>query len=209
MVGQREGVHEKSADDEIADGAPARKMGNVVPLARRQRFKLRNPVGLLFLAASLLVGAALAVVPALEPWAGRAGLVVGWGIVVHLAAVLVAAWTGSTRASESVVVADPGAVEAPPPRAPNADPVPVETQRTVRGPYPDGLTRREVEVLCLLAAGKANKEIAAQLSLSVPTAERHVANIYTKIDAHGRVEAAAYALGHRLCPPPVRRPPSH
>lgn len=58
------------------------------------------------------------------------------------------------------------------------------------------LTRRETEVLGLLAAGQSNQEIADELVLSVRTVERHVANIYTKIDAHGRAEAAAFALRH-------------
>jgi non-specific serine/threonine protein kinase len=61
-------------------------------------------------------------------------------------------------------------------------------------PYPDGLTAREAEVLGLLAAGGTNKQIAAELVLSVSTVQRHVANLYAKIGAHGRAEATAYAL---------------
>ncbi len=60
------------------------------------------------------------------------------------------------------------------------------------------LTRREVEVLRLIVAGKSNREIAAALYLSPRTTERHVANIYLKIGAHSKAEAAAYALRHRL-----------
>jgi DNA-binding NarL/FixJ family response regulator len=60
--------------------------------------------------------------------------------------------------------------------------------------YPDGLTTREAEVLGLLAAGKTNKRIAAELFLSVSTVQRHVANVYAKIGVHGRAEATAYAL---------------
>jgi DNA-binding CsgD family transcriptional regulator len=59
---------------------------------------------------------------------------------------------------------------------------------------PDGLSSREAEVLRLVASGLANKEIAAQLFISVPTVERHVANIYGKIGVHGRAAATAYAL---------------
>ena len=62
--------------------------------------------------------------------------------------------------------------------------------------YPDGLTSREVEVLRLLAEGKTNKEIAAALVVSVPTVQRHIANIYGKIGARGRADATAYAI-HR------------
>jgi DNA-binding CsgD family transcriptional regulator len=59
---------------------------------------------------------------------------------------------------------------------------------------PDGLTEREAEVLRLVATGLANKEIAARLFISVPTVERHIANIYVKIGGHGRAAATAYAM---------------
>lgn len=62
--------------------------------------------------------------------------------------------------------------------------------------YPDNLTAREVEVLRLLAEGKTNKEIATVLIVSVPTVQRHIANIYGKIGARGRADATAYAI-HR------------
>lgn len=62
------------------------------------------------------------------------------------------------------------------------------------GVFPDGLTTREVEVLRLLAGGCTNGEIANALFVSVRTVERHVANIYEKIDARGRANATAYAL---------------
>jgi DNA-binding NarL/FixJ family response regulator len=62
------------------------------------------------------------------------------------------------------------------------------------GPYGAPLTRREAEVLRLLAAGKGNRQIAAELVVSARTVERHVANLYAKIGAHGRATAAAYAV---------------
>lgn len=65
------------------------------------------------------------------------------------------------------------------------------------------LTPREVEVLRLLAAGKSNQEIAAELVLSIRTAERHIANIYEKLGAHGktaRAAATAFAFSHGLIP---------
>jgi DNA-binding CsgD family transcriptional regulator len=64
--------------------------------------------------------------------------------------------------------------------------------------HPDGLTTREVEILRLLAHGARNKEIAAQLVVSVHTVERHLANIYVKISARNRAEATAYALSSNL-----------
>jgi DNA-binding CsgD family transcriptional regulator/pimeloyl-ACP methyl ester carboxylesterase len=63
---------------------------------------------------------------------------------------------------------------------------------------PDGLTQRELQVLRGLAAGDANQQIATLLGVSVHTVERHVANIYRKIDARGRADATAYALRHGL-----------
>lgn len=66
---------------------------------------------------------------------------------------------------------------------------------------PDGLTPREAEVLGQLAAGRTNKAIAAALGVAVPTVERHLVNLYTKIGARGRADATAYALRHRLDTP--------
>jgi DNA-binding NarL/FixJ family response regulator len=57
-----------------------------------------------------------------------------------------------------------------------------------------------VEVLRLLAEGKTNKEIAAALVVSIPTVQRHIANIYSKIDARGRADATAYAISRGLAP---------
>jgi DNA-binding NarL/FixJ family response regulator len=56
------------------------------------------------------------------------------------------------------------------------------------------LTRREREVLTLIATGLSNPEIAAQLSVSLNTVERHTVNIYRKLRLRGRAEAVAYAM---------------
>jgi DNA-binding NarL/FixJ family response regulator len=64
------------------------------------------------------------------------------------------------------------------------------------GPFP--LSRREVEVLKLLASGLTSREISESLVLSVRTVERHIANIYLKTGTHGRAQATAYAIAHRL-----------
>jgi pimeloyl-ACP methyl ester carboxylesterase/DNA-binding CsgD family transcriptional regulator len=61
-----------------------------------------------------------------------------------------------------------------------------------------GLTGREVEVLRMLAAGMTNAEIAGGLGLSVNTIERHVGNVYRKIDARGRADATAFAIRRGL-----------
>jgi non-specific serine/threonine protein kinase len=67
-----------------------------------------------------------------------------------------------------------------------------------------GLSKRETEVLRLLAQGQSNSEIATELVLSVRTVEKHVANIYMKIGARGRADAATYALRHGV----IQLPPS-
>lgn len=59
-----------------------------------------------------------------------------------------------------------------------------------------GLTAREAEVLRLLARGLPNKQIAQELGLSVHTVERHLTNLYPKIDCRSRTEATAFALTH-------------
>jgi DNA-binding CsgD family transcriptional regulator len=57
---------------------------------------------------------------------------------------------------------------------------------------PDALTAREAEILRLVAARRTNKEIAAQLVLSVHTVERHVQNAYRKVGANNRLDASDY-----------------
>ena len=56
------------------------------------------------------------------------------------------------------------------------------------------MTRRETEVLRLIAAGNSNRQIAEDLCISINTADRHVSNILTKIAASNRAEAASYAV---------------
>ena len=63
---------------------------------------------------------------------------------------------------------------------------------------PHGLTPRELEVLRLVASGKTNKAIAAQLFLSEKTVDRHTSNILTKLDVLSRAAATAFAYEHRL-----------
>jgi DNA-binding CsgD family transcriptional regulator len=64
--------------------------------------------------------------------------------------------------------------------------------------YPDGLTKREVEVLSLIAEGRSNRDIAGSLFISLNTVARHVANILAKTNCANRTEATAYAYKEHL-----------
>ena len=55
------------------------------------------------------------------------------------------------------------------------------------------LTKREVEVLTLIASGKTNKEISAELVVSPGTIKAHSSNIYRKLDVSNRTEAVSRA----------------
>jgi len=61
-----------------------------------------------------------------------------------------------------------------------------------------GLSRRELEVLRLLAAGKSNRQIAATLVISEHTVARHVQNIFGKLRVSSRAAATAFAFEHGL-----------
>ena len=64
---------------------------------------------------------------------------------------------------------------------------------------PEGpLSRRESEVLALLATGKTNRAIAAELVISEKTVARHVSNVFAKLGVSSRAEATAYAYTHGL-----------
>jgi DNA-binding NarL/FixJ family response regulator len=79
-----------------------------------------------------------------------------------------------------------------------ATPAVEEVDRLLGRARPGGLTEREVEVLRLVAAGRSNHEIADVLVLSQKTVERHLSNIFTKLDVPSRTAAAAYAHEHGL-----------
>jgi putative nucleotidyltransferase with HDIG domain len=68
----------------------------------------------------------------------------------------------------------------------------------VRGGWPAQLSEREVEVLCLLARGLSNKEIAARLFISAKTVQHHVAHIFEKTGVSTRAAAAVYAVENDL-----------
>ena len=70
--------------------------------------------------------------------------------------------------------------------------------RIAGSPRPGGLSRREGEVLTLVAAGKTNRAIATALVISEKTVARHVSNIFVKLGLSSRAEATAYAYKHGL-----------
>ena len=76
----------------------------------------------------------------------------------------------------------------------------LERLARLAGSSPPGgpLSRRESEVLTLVAAGKTNRAIASELVISDKTVARHVSNIFTKLRLSSRAEATAYAYEHGL-----------
>jgi two-component system nitrate/nitrite response regulator NarL len=67
-------------------------------------------------------------------------------------------------------------------------------------PLLDTLTQREREILTHLARGESNKAIARQLEISYDTVKLHVRHILAKLNLSSRVEAAVFAVEHRLTP---------
>jgi DNA-binding CsgD family transcriptional regulator len=63
---------------------------------------------------------------------------------------------------------------------------------------PGGLSRREVEVVRLVAVGRTSGEIASELFISTRTAEHHIANIYTKIGVSNRAAATRWAIANGI-----------
>lgn len=95
------------------------------------------------------------------------------------------------RDSGEVVPAILAAVEGRP--FVSARPAPVATAT---------LTARETEVLTLVGQGASNKDIARTLGVQASTVERHVTNLYRKLGAKGRADAALHAVARGLVTPP-------
>jgi predicted ATPase/DNA-binding CsgD family transcriptional regulator len=65
-------------------------------------------------------------------------------------------------------------------------------------PRPAGLTRRELDVLRLVATGLTDAQVAERLFLSSQTVHSHLRSVYSKLDVANRLEATRYAIEHKL-----------
>jgi DNA-binding NarL/FixJ family response regulator len=72
------------------------------------------------------------------------------------------------------------------------------SQLSRRTPSGEELSERELEVLCLMAKGAANKEISAELSIAQSTVKTHITNIFQKLGVNDRTEAVTQALKRGL-----------
>lgn len=70
----------------------------------------------------------------------------------------------------------------------------IREQSVMSSPMRDDLSKRETEVLRLLAHGYSNKEVAAQLGISIKTVETYKARLMEKLGIHSRVDLVRYAV---------------
>lgn len=77
-------------------------------------------------------------------------------------------------------------------------PLPMVQQDSLAAPAPVGLTRRELEVLRLMARGLTNAQIAEQLMISYATVNSYLRSIYSKMGVSSRTSAMRYAIDHHL-----------
>lgn len=76
---------------------------------------------------------------------------------------------------------------------------PVQSSAALKASMADvDLTERELEVLRLVATGATNREIAGKLSVSEGTVKNHMSNILTRLGLRDRLQAALFAIEHRL-----------
>jgi len=64
--------------------------------------------------------------------------------------------------------------------------------------FPEGLTQREVEVICLVASGRTDREIGEELFIRITTVGNHVSNILNNTGSANWAEAASFATRHGL-----------
>jgi non-specific serine/threonine protein kinase len=94
-------------------------------------------------------------------------------------------------------------VSLPRSAGPNGDRRRATVQLNAKPSAADSLTRRELEVVALVARGLTNRQIADQLVIAERTAESHVCNALAKLGLRSRVQLTAWALGGQIVPPPA------
>jgi DNA-binding CsgD family transcriptional regulator len=99
---------------------------------------------------------------------------------------------GQSMTTERVLIAQ--GFDATPPGSPSISSVRPLSPATP----PSGLTRREFEVLRLLAQGLTNIQIAEKLVISVTTVNSYLSSIYSKLGVSSRLGAMRYAIDHHL-----------
>ncbi|MFE2180513.1 response regulator [Streptomyces sp. NPDC059455] len=115
----------------------------------------------------------------------------------HIARTLHSAVAGLSVLDPRVQATLLAAASAPATPPPEPDPLP-PGPATAGRPLPNGLTRREAEILTLMARGMTNAEIAAALFLSGNTVKTHINRVFTKTGSRDRVAATRYARDHGL-----------
>ncbi len=79
-----------------------------------------------------------------------------------------------------------------------SDTLPLQATTSKRANYPAGLTRREVDVLRLVAQGFTDAQVAEQLVISTRTVTTHLTSIYNKLNVNSRAAATNFAVKHHL-----------
>jgi predicted ATPase/DNA-binding CsgD family transcriptional regulator/uncharacterized protein HemY len=106
-----------------------------------------------------------------------------------------AAWAEGRAMTPEQVLTTSGAVTTPTTTPTEPSPVPQARKAPIA---PNGLTSRELEVLCLLAQGLTSAQIANRLIIGLVTVNSHVRSIYSKLGVTSRSAATRYAIEHRL-----------
>ncbi|MEU6486111.1 response regulator transcription factor [Streptomyces sp. NPDC046887] len=128
---------------------------------------------------------------------GACGFLLKDGAPALLAEAVRAAAAGNSLISPAVTVRLLRHMAPPPPHAPGSRTAPSTPRPGGRLDAP--LTQRELDVVRLIARGRTNEEVAAELYVTHSTVKTHLGNIQRKLDARNRVEIAAWAWETGVC----------